>query len=215
MDKFGHSWKVSPGDGAFYGPKIDIIVSDAQGREFQCGSVQLDFVLPSRFNLQYRACDHEEEHKELEEGEEQKQLEEGVSKEEIPVAHEHSVVESEKKESAEVKESSEGHLKHGFQRPVMIHRAIYGSLERFIAIIAENNGGKWPFWLSPRQIIVIPVSDEKHLAFAEAVYQRLRLVSTTSLSTCYNRFLGGIRRGDRQKQCKLEQKDQRRASRPI
>nr|XP_045378521.1 threonine--tRNA ligase 2, cytoplasmic isoform X1 [Camelus bactrianus] len=102
--EFGKPWKMNPGDGAFYGPKIDVKIKDAIGRSHQCATIQLDFQLPKRFNLTY------------------------VSK--------------------------DGHDK---KNPVIIHRAILGSLERMIAILSENYGGKWPFWLSPRQVMVIPV----------------------------------------------------------
>jgi len=98
-------WELNPGDGAFYGPKIDITIRDALRRSFQCATIQLDFQLPERFNLRYRSAD----------------------------------------EAAMV-------------RPVIIHRAILGSLERFIAIITEHFAGKWPFWISPRQVVVIPVA---------------------------------------------------------
>jgi len=103
--KTGQEWKINPGDGAFYGPKIDIHISDALGRSFQCATIQLDFQLPIRFNLEY----------------------------------------------VDAKDS--------FSRPVIIHRAIFGSLERFIAILTEHTGGKWPFWISPRQVIVLPVGE--------------------------------------------------------
>lgn len=102
-------WQVNPGDGAFYGPKIDITIRDALKRSFQCATIQLDFQLPERFNLKYRGPE----------------------------------------ESADPSKPP---------RPVMIHRAILGSLERFIAIITEHFAGKWPFWLSPRQVLVIPVA---------------------------------------------------------
>ncbi|KAH0810890.1 hypothetical protein GEV33_011898 [Tenebrio molitor] len=103
LDAFGAPWSLNPGDGAFYGPKIDITVMDALRRSHQCGTIQLDFQLPIRFNLSY------------------------------------------------VSESGEK------KRPVIIHRAILGSVERMIAILTESCGGKWPFWLSPRQAMVIPV----------------------------------------------------------
>lgn len=99
------NWQENPGDGAFYGPKIDITVTDALKRQHQCATVQLDFQLPIRFNLKYRSDDDAE----------------------------------------------------GFKRPVIIHRAIYGSLERFMAIITEHFAGKFPFWLSPRQILIVNV----------------------------------------------------------
>ncbi|XP_063905784.1 threonine--tRNA ligase 1, cytoplasmic isoform X2 [Zophobas morio] len=103
LDAFGAPWTLNPGDGAFYGPKIDITVMDALKRSHQCGTIQLDFQLPIRFNLSF------------------------------------------------VSESGEK------KRPVIIHRAILGSVERMIAILTESCGGKWPFWLSPRQAMVIPV----------------------------------------------------------
>ncbi|KAM4826028.1 threonine--tRNA ligase 2, cytoplasmic [Thomomys bottae] len=102
--KFGKPWKLNPGDGAFYGPKIDIKIKDAIGRYHQCATIQLDFQLPIRFNLTYVSKDGDDK-----------------------------------------------------ERPVIIHRAVLGSVERMIAILAENYGGKWPFWLSPRQVMVIPV----------------------------------------------------------
>ncbi|XP_004852723.1 probable threonine--tRNA ligase 2, cytoplasmic isoform X1 [Heterocephalus glaber] len=102
--EFGKPWKMNPGDGAFYGPKIDIKIKDAIGRYHQCATIQLDFQLPIRFNLTYVSKDGDDK-----------------------------------------------------KRPMIIHRAILGSVERMIAILSENYGGKWPFWLSPRQIMVIPV----------------------------------------------------------
>jgi len=118
LDKFGKPWKLNPGDGAFYGPKIDIHVFDALKRSHQCATIQLDFQLPQRFKLDY-------------------------------------VNESEK-----------------YERPVIIHRAIYGSLERFIAILIEHIEGKWPFWLSPRQALIVPVSN-KFDEYALKVHQKL------------------------------------------
>ncbi|KAI9777718.1 MAG: threonyl-tRNA synthetase [Geoglossum umbratile] len=115
----GSKWELNPGDGAFYGPKIDITISDALRREFQCATIQLDFQLPQRFGLEYMTAESSA-----------KPRAEGADPQELP---------------------------SGYARPVMIHRAIYGSLERFIAILTEHFAGKWPFWLSPRQILVIPV----------------------------------------------------------
>jgi len=103
LDSLGLEWKLNPGDGAFYGPKIDITVMDALRRSHQCATIQLDFQLPLRFGLTY--------------------VDEKGEK--VP--------------------------------PVMIHRAILGSVERMIAILTENFAGKWPFWLSPRQAMVVPV----------------------------------------------------------
>jgi len=104
LDEFGKAWKLNPGDGAFYGPKIDITVTDALRRHHQCATIQLDFQTPLRFELSY------------------------------------------------ISESGDK------KRPVMIHRAVLGSVERMIAILTESYGGKWPFWLSPRQAMVVPVA---------------------------------------------------------
>jgi threonyl-tRNA synthetase len=118
LDKFGYDWKLNPGDGAFYGPKIDITISDALKREHQCATIQLDFQLPQRFKLNYRTSDPNNQ----------------------------------------------------FDIPVMIHRAVFGSVERMLAILMEHYAGKWPFWLSPRQIIIIPVS-ETNDSYAKRVCQ--------------------------------------------
>jgi len=104
------TWRTNPGDGAFYGPKIDVKVLDAMERVHQCATVQLDFQLPIRFDLQYKTGSKE--------------------------------------------------LGKEFARPVMIHRAMLGSVERMFAILCEHWGGKWPFWISPRQVMVIPVHAE-------------------------------------------------------
>ncbi|XP_078488966.1 threonine--tRNA ligase 1, cytoplasmic isoform X2 [Ciona intestinalis] len=117
--EFDHPWKLNPGDGAFYGPKIDIQIMDALRRPHQCATIQLDFQLPIRFNLNYVTG----------EGDEKK-------------------------------------------RPVIIHRAILGSMERMIAILTENYAGKWPLWLSPRQVMILAVSS-KYDEYAESV--RLRM----------------------------------------
>ena len=128
--KGGEKWELNPGDGAFYGPKIDITISDALKREYQCATIQLDFQLPQRFNLEYMSP-------------------EGAAK---PKAEAETEVEQQSKPDIGKKE-----LTPGCSRPVMIHRAIYGSFERFIAILTEHFAGKWPFWLSPRQVLVVPV----------------------------------------------------------
>ncbi|XP_018614409.1 threonine--tRNA ligase 1, cytoplasmic [Scleropages formosus] len=104
LSEFGEKWVLNPGDGAFYGPKIDIQIKDAIGRYHQCATIQLDFQLPIRFNLTFVSHDGDDK-----------------------------------------------------KRPVIIHRAILGSVERMIAILTENYGGKWPLWLSPRQVMVVPV----------------------------------------------------------
>ncbi|GLD63702.1 threonine--tRNA ligase, cytoplasmic-like isoform X3 [Lates japonicus] len=119
LQHFGERWELNPGDGAFYGPKIDIQIKDAIGRQHQCATIQLDFQLPIRFDLQYVGQD--------------------------------------------------GQL----HRPVMIHRAVLGSLERMIAILAENFGGKWPLWLSPAQVMVIPVGGNSE-SYAKQVVQQFR-----------------------------------------
>jgi len=108
-------WELNPQDGAFYGPKIDITISDALRREHQCATIQLDFQLPEKFKLEYNTG-----------------------------------------EGAVKNEEGKDSVSH-YARPVMIHRAIFGSLKRFFAILIEHSGGKWPFWLSPRQVMVIPV----------------------------------------------------------
>jgi threonyl-tRNA synthetase len=115
--------EVDVGGGAFYGPKIDIFVRDALGREHQCATVQLDFNLPTRFSIKYK--------------------------------------------------TPEG----GMERPVMIHRAIFGSVERFLAVLIEHTAGKWPFWLSPRQVLVCTVA-ERHEPYARALLERLMFPPT-------------------------------------
>ena len=107
------------GDGAFYGPKIDVHIKDSQGREWQLATVQLDFHQPEAFKLEY------------------------------------------------IDEKGEK------QRPVMIHRAIFGSFERFIAILTEHFQGAFPTWLSPVQVMIIPIS-EKHLEYAQNVLEQLK-----------------------------------------
>ncbi|CAG9465379.1 unnamed protein product [Pedinophyceae sp. YPF-701] len=119
LNATGREWKLNPGDGAFYGPKIDIHVFDALRRKFQCATVQLDFQLPIRFDLKYTTEAQTEE------------------------------------------------------RPVMVHRAILGSVERMFAILTEHYAGSWPLWLSPRQVTIVPIS-EKSAAYAKEVEAKLR-----------------------------------------
>ncbi|KAI1157907.1 putative threonyl-tRNA synthetase, cytoplasmic [Nemania serpens] len=121
-------WELNPGDGAFYGPKVDITITDALGRDFQCATIQLDFQLPERFDLSYQTAD------------------DGSATAAAAAAA-----------AATSTPDAEGGLRPGHVRPVIIHRAIYGSFERFIGILTEHFGGKWPFWISPRQVMVIPV----------------------------------------------------------
>ncbi|KAK3620384.1 threonyl-tRNA synthetase [Elasticomyces elasticus] len=154
-------WELNPGDGAFYGPKIDITISDALKREFQCATIQLDFQLPQQFNLEYRT-EEQAGPREQASGEaaEKPKAADGESK---PEEKDKLVIRSappaEPDSSAVKKEegSFRRELTPGCARPVMIHRAIYGSFERFIAILCEHFAGKWPFWLSPRQILIVPV----------------------------------------------------------
>lgn len=118
-EKYGKGgYEVNEGDGAFYGPKIDLQIKDALGREWQCGTVQLDFQLPHNFGLTYTAEDGSQ------------------------------------------------------QMPVVLHRAIYGSLERFIGIITENFKGDFPFWLNPYQVAVVPIR-ENHNEYAKKVADAL------------------------------------------
>lgn len=120
---------VDEGGGAFYGPKLDVTVKDAVGREHQCATVQLDFQLPQRFRLQYTHAD--------------------------------------------------GTLR----TPVMIHRAIMGSLERFMGVLIEHTAGRWPFWLNPRQVVVATVAD-RHSAYARLVCDQLtRLTPAAYISS--------------------------------
>ena len=116
------NWRVNPGDGAFYGPKIDIKVMDAMDRVHQCATVQLDFQLPIRFDLKY-TTDSKEEGKQ-------------------------------------------------FARPIIVHRAMLGSVERMFAVLCEHWAGKWPFWISPRQAMVIPIHKDFG-EYADGIRQRL------------------------------------------
>lgn len=118
LEKKGMSYKINEGDGAFYGPKIDFHLKDSLGRTWQCGTIQLDFQMPERFDLAYIGQDGE---------------------------------------------------KH---RPVMIHRVVFGSIERFIGILIEHYGGAFPVWLAPVQAKILPIS-EKHLDYAYKVKKQL------------------------------------------
>ena len=153
----GTAWELNPGDGAFYGPKIDVTISDALKREFQCATIQLDFQLPQQFNLEYRTEQEAVARPEVNGEPEQASLVESpLTTQELPIRSAPDVAPD---SSAAKKEetSFRRELTPGCARPVMIHRAIYGSFERFIAILCEHFGGKWPFWMSPRQILVVPV----------------------------------------------------------
>lgn len=126
----GADWELNEGDGAFYGPKIDITISDALNREHQCATIQLDFQLPQNFGLEFITGENSAK----------------MKKDEGTEPETNGAISSSSKEPGV-----------GRARPVMIHRAIIGSFERFMAILTEHFAGKWPFWLSPRQILVIPV----------------------------------------------------------
>ena len=117
--KSGHEYKINPGDGAFYGPKLDFHIKDSLGRVWQCGTIQLDMNLPERFDLTYI--------------------------------------------------DSDGSKK----RPVMLHRVIYGSIERFIGILIEHYAGVFPLWLSPVQVNVLPVVSSYHGDYAKEIYDYL------------------------------------------
>jgi threonyl-tRNA synthetase len=134
LNKFGKPWKLNPGDGAFYGPKIDIKVYDALKRAHQCGTIQLDFQLPIRFNLQYKTD------AQVVAQENKGEIEQTLGTHTFP-PDEFDDEEFTWKEQP---------VKPGFARPVIVHRAILGSVERFMAILIEHLGGKWPFFLSPR-----------------------------------------------------------------
>jgi threonyl-tRNA synthetase len=119
LDSQGREYELNPGDGAFYGPKIDFHITDALGRSWQCGTCQLDFQMPERFELYYTGADDS--------------------------AH----------------------------RPVMIHRALLGSMERFAGILIEHYAGRFPVWLAPVQAIVLPISD-RHNDYAAGALDELR-----------------------------------------
>ena len=145
----GGRWELNEGDGAFYGPKIDIEISDALGRSHQCATIQLDFNLPQRFNLEYMAHDVAQG---VEKAIERVEIKNGKQAEETKSSKSVGTHEAASADATKTKE-----LGIGRARPVMLHRAILGSFERFLAIITEHFAGRWPFWLSPRQVLVIPV----------------------------------------------------------
>lgn len=118
LDDWGHSYHINEGDGAFYGPKIDIQIRDALGRFWQCGTIQLDFALPQKFDLEYVDND-------------------GIHK-----------------------------------KPVMLHRAILGSIERFFGVLVEHFAGKFPFWISPYPVRILTVAD-RHIPWAEEVKNKI------------------------------------------
>ena len=119
LDKRGMPYKINEGDGAFYGPKIDFHLQDSLGRTWQCGTIQLDFQMPEKFDLSYIGPDGQ---------------------------------------------------KH---RPAMIHRVVYGSMERFLALLIEHYGGAFPLWLAPVQAVVIPITDRQR-TYALEIKDQLR-----------------------------------------
>ena len=125
LDELGLPYVINEGDGAFYGPKIDFHLVDCIGRTWQCGTIQLDFQLPQRFELEYTGADGE---------------------------------------------------KH---RPIMIHRVVFGSIERFIGILIEHFAGAFPTWLAPVQVKVLPISD-KFMEYAQKVQEELNAVGIRS-----------------------------------
>jgi threonyl-tRNA synthetase len=115
LDRRAIPYRTIPGEAAFYGPKIDIKLVDVLGRMWQLSTVQFDFNLPARFELEYKGEDGE------------------------------------------------------LHQPVMVHRALFGSVERFFGVLIEHYAGAFPFWLAPVQVGLVPISSEKHLAYAEQV----------------------------------------------
>ena len=119
LDDMGFTYVINEGDGAFYGPKIDFHLEDSIGRTWQCGTIQLDFQLPQRFELEY------------------------------------------------VGEDGQKH------QPIMVHRVVFGSIERFIGILIEHFAGKFPVWLSPMQAKILPITD-KQLQYANALCEKMK-----------------------------------------
>ncbi len=132
----GKSFKINPGDGAFYGPKLDFHISDSLGREWQCGTIQLDMNLPERFDMTYIDSDGEK------------------------------------------------------KRPVMLHRVIFGSVERFIGILIEHYAGAFPLWLAPVQIAILGVNGELHDDYCEALKLKLSALKFRAIVDNRNEKLG-------------------------
>jgi threonyl-tRNA synthetase len=140
LDQAGQPYTIKEGDGAFYGPKIDVMLTDSDGKTHQAGTVQLDFQLPQRFDLKYQAPAPEQEAL-------------GVPLDQV---------------DASLKQT------YGPVTPVLVHRAILGSVERLMALLIEKYNGKWPFWLNPRQVAILTVNDaDPVVAWAERVKDRL------------------------------------------
>ncbi|MAX66267.1 MAG: threonine--tRNA ligase [Halobacteriovoraceae bacterium] len=136
LDNSEYDYHINVGDGAFYGPKIDVQISDAIGRFYQLGTVQLDFQLPERFDLKFK-----------------------------------------NKEGIE-------------ERPVVLHRALLGSLERFFGVYLEHCAGVFPFWLAPEQIVIVPVNNEVHAEYALKVEKLLKKLNVRCRTDLSNETLG-------------------------
>jgi threonyl-tRNA synthetase len=132
----GKAYKVNPGDGAFYGPKLDFHISDSLGREWQCGTIQLDMNLPERFDMTYIDSDGEK------------------------------------------------------KRPVMLHRVIFGSVERFIGILIEHYAGAFPLWLAPVQIAILGVNGDIHGKACDELKEKLNALKFRAIVDNRNEKLG-------------------------
>jgi len=145
LERAAVSYELNEGDGAFYGPKIDIYVTDAIGRKWQCATLQLDYMMPEIFDLKYIGADNAE------------------------------------------------------HRVVVIHRAIFGSFERFIAILIEHYAGAFPVWLAPVQAVVIPIAD-RHVDYCKKVLDRLNSEGIrTEIDSSVDRMNAKIRNAQLQK----------------
>lgn len=179
------AWEENAGDGAFYGPKIDIAVEDALKRRYQCATIQLDFNLPQRFGLKYTLpsaandaeADGEADGNTATDGAAEKKTGAGAAAAAAGAREgaERPKLPKDAKPSYETAVRDLGidlTLDPNQARPVMIHRAILGSIERVVAILCEHYGGEWPLWLSPRQVMVIPVAGAFN-DYAQSVRDRL------------------------------------------
>ena len=145
LDENGFKYGIDEGGGAFYGPKIDIKITDALKRKWQCGTIQVDFNLPERFDLGYIDANNER------------------------------------------------------QRPVMLHRALLGSFERFIGILLEHTAGELPFFIAPTQVVIVPISDA-HLDYAKEISRELRKINVDSEIASKNESLNKrIRTAEKQR----------------
>ena len=129
LQKTGKKWQLNEGDGAFYGPKLDIMVPDHTGKSHQVATIQLDFQLPKRFGLKYKAKDNT------------------------------------------------------YMTPIMIHRAVFGSVERFMSLLIDHYKGKWPFWLNPYQAMIIPINTKDPLQIAACEKLRTQLSGEAGVDT--------------------------------